>query len=225
MFKPSKLRTESPGASGPENAAPVQTRAYLAGNDSFREALVSLLTEAIATVNRLKTGAGADLPAGAGSILQILEHHGARTVPQIARTRFTSRQNIQILVNRLAREGLIQFTDNPAHKRSDLVILTAKGEEVLAGVGKRRQQLLDHLAAQFSEQELLSGTTLLRNLRQALAERPPTPDNASSEAPRRRRAADQGIDSDESDLKKDDAERKDSEAQNLPDSELPFNLL
>ena len=49
------------------------------------------------------------------------------TVPEIARMRPVARQHIQKLANEMAADGLIEFVDNPAHKRSKLVSLTAKG--------------------------------------------------------------------------------------------------
>ena len=47
-----------------------------------------------------------DWPSGARSVLLILGRSGAQTVPEIARERGTSRQNIQIVVNRLKTAGL-----------------------------------------------------------------------------------------------------------------------
>jgi len=218
MFKPSKLRTESLGPSRPELSTPVQSRSFATSENPFREALISLFTEVIATANRLKTGAGADLPAGSGGVLQILEKEGARTVPQIARNRFTSRQNIQIVVNRLAREGLIELTDNPSHKRSALVKLTPKGEHLLAEVGKRRQEFLDSLAIQFSPQDLQSGASLLRRLRKALTERSSRSEKVSTGEGLQKKI------SPASGGKKIDVKEKNI-PQDSPDTELPFNLL
>src|SRR5207247_10216928 len=58
--------------------------------------------------------------AGEISVLRALSEHGAHTVPQIARLRDTSRQNIQILVNRLASQGLVEFSSNPDRKSTRL---------------------------------------------------------------------------------------------------------
>jgi len=233
MFKPSKQRAESVSVSRPETPSPTQSRTSVQSDHTFRESLISLFTEVIATANRLKTGAGADLPAGSGSVLQILEKEGARTVPQIARNRFTSRQNIQIVVNRLAREGLIHFEENPSHKRSVLITLTPKGAELLTEAGKRRQEFLDSLAAQFSPEELRSGAALLGKIRKALVERPSAPEAPSTEqysskniSPRKNSLS-QGAANDRIERKKSraDAEAKNLPGENLPDTELPFNLL
>jgi DNA-binding MarR family transcriptional regulator len=49
------------------------------------------------------------------------------TVPQIAEMRPTSRQRMQRLADELAAEGIVEFIDNPKHRRSKLVRLTRKG--------------------------------------------------------------------------------------------------
>ena len=43
---------------------------------------------------------------------------GPLTVPQIAQMRPTSRQRMQRLADELAAEGLVEFIDNPGHRRS-----------------------------------------------------------------------------------------------------------
>src|SRR5512147_1654587 len=56
-----------------------------------------------------------NLPPGGRTVLTIVNQSGELTVPQIARSHSSSRQNIQVLVNRLARMGLVVATSNPAH--------------------------------------------------------------------------------------------------------------
>ena len=53
---------------------------------------------------------------------------GPLTVPQIAQMRPTSRQRMQRLADELAAEGLVEFIDNPGHRRSKLLSLTPRGE-------------------------------------------------------------------------------------------------
>ncbi|ESZ13575.1 MarR family transcriptional regulator [Mesorhizobium sp. L48C026A00] len=64
---------------------------------------------------------------------------GPLTVPQIAQMRPTSRQRMQRLADELAAEGLVEFIDNPKHRRSKLVQLTRKGA---ARYGELNAQLL-----------------------------------------------------------------------------------
>ncbi len=50
------------------------------------------------------------------------------TVSQIARNMGQSRQAVQSLVNIMNEAGLVEFRDNPNHKRAKLAVLTTQGE-------------------------------------------------------------------------------------------------
>ena len=65
---------------------------------------------------------------GAFGFMRSLALIGPLTVAQIAAMRPVSRQRMQRLANELAKERLVEFVDNPRHRRSKLVRLTTKGE-------------------------------------------------------------------------------------------------
>jgi DNA-binding MarR family transcriptional regulator len=145
-----------------------------------RASLEALLAEVAALANQLRKTAALmprqDIsPQGGWSILQTLGHLGPQTVPDIARTRALSRQNIQILVNRLKFQGYVAVTPNPAHKRSGLVELTARGRGLLATVMEREATSLEGLLPYVSQARLVPAARLLRRLRELLAgtEMPP----------------------------------------------------
>jgi DNA-binding MarR family transcriptional regulator len=157
-------------------------------NDEMRveasQGLKELFSEVVALSIRLRTAAptanGEDtLAAGGLSVLRVLKEHGAQTVPQIARLRGTSRQNIQILVNKLKAEACIAPSLNPAHKRSVLVELTGAGQELLALAVGQEASFLTGLASAVSAAEVESATSLLRQLRQLL----PKAESAGMAAP------------------------------------------
>src|SRR2546430_17667312 len=75
-----------------------------------------------------KTGLITRWGSGAFGFMRSLALIGPLTVPQIARMRPTSRQRMQRLADELADEGLVEFIDNPRHRRSKLVRLTFKGD-------------------------------------------------------------------------------------------------
>ena len=75
-----------------------------------------------------KTGLITSWGGGAFGFMRSLALLGPLTVPQIAEMRPTSRQRMQRLADELAAEGLVEFVDNPKHRRSKLVQLTRKGE-------------------------------------------------------------------------------------------------
>ncbi len=98
------------------------------------EALLQVLIDTVWTAHKLRAvggSSGAVNASGGGTwgVLHTLVREGPCTVPQIARMRPVARQHIQVLANELAGEGLITFEDNPAHKRSKLLVLTGKGAE------------------------------------------------------------------------------------------------
>jgi DNA-binding MarR family transcriptional regulator len=165
-------------------AAPAQTAPAVLTEQSAptdgvldpRQSLEALLTEVSALALRLKQlvrtpHASGALAAGGLSILQLLERNGdAQTVPQLARTRLTSRQNIQTLVNRLREEGCVELARNPAHKRSVLVRPTERGKALRKQGAAEEAGRLEAVLAQLPEAELRSATRLLGELRRLLGE-------------------------------------------------------
>jgi DNA-binding MarR family transcriptional regulator len=133
----------------------------------------SLLTEVKVLALRLRQRSSAaaeagGVPAGGLQVLHLLEQHGPQSVPALASRRSTSRQNIQILVNRLVKEGCVERADNPAHKRSALVQLSGRGRELLAAATLDEQALARALVAQVPEDELRTGLGLLEKVRNVL---------------------------------------------------------
>src|SRR5215813_10874943 len=122
----------------------------------LQERLEALLVEVNGLANRLKSDAQSTLPNATRAALQVLQRLGPQTVPQIARARFSSRQNIQILINRLQEEGLVEFVTNPDHKRSALVQLTPRGQSVISEAGKEAAELTTRILPSFSQSELSS---------------------------------------------------------------------
>src|SRR5262245_238495 len=110
-----------------------------------------------------------DLAGGERGVLLVLGKSHSQTVPQIARTRCTSRQNIQIVVNRLREQGLVELVSNPAHKRSAQVCLTEKGRGVFSQIELAETMLLNEVLVDLSQDELASATKCLQKLRQALS--------------------------------------------------------
>ena len=79
---------------------------------------------------------------GMRAVLEFLRRNGPATVPTIARSRGVSRQHIQALVNLLLGQHLAEAADNPAHRRSLLVQLTAKGAQTIDRMRRREAAVL-----------------------------------------------------------------------------------
>ena len=114
-------------------------------------------------------GSGDGFSGGVAGVLQALGVKGPRTVPEIARQRQTSRQNVQVVVNRLRKAGLVELEGNPAHKRSALVRLTGRGEAALSQVAQTESRRLESLLAQLSGEDVVAASRVLGQVRQLLA--------------------------------------------------------
>jgi DNA-binding MarR family transcriptional regulator len=131
----------------------------------------TLFIEVIALAGRLKRPMlpqGAGLDVGPRRVLQILAHEGPLTVPQIGRLLGTSRQNIQVIVNRLKADGWIEIVLNPAHERSVLIQSTESGKSLVTPSIAEETRIFGELNAQFSKPKLAAATNLLHQIRQRL---------------------------------------------------------
>jgi len=79
---------------------------------------------------------------------------GPLTVPQIAEMRPTSRQRMQRLADELAAEELVEFIDNPKHRRSKLVRLTRKGDARYRELNTRLLSIASTMGVALSEADI-----------------------------------------------------------------------
>lgn len=136
-------------------------------------AMLALFDETVALFHRLRATAEdvhgqGDASACRRGVLKSLDRHGPQTVPQMARARLVSRQHIQVVVNALSGEGLVEFVENPAHRRSSLVRVTGKGKELAQAMNRREETVLKDLAVPCGTDDLRSAAAVLRAVRQAL---------------------------------------------------------
>jgi len=88
---------------------------------------------------------GSDLTAPKRTLLLDLGREGALTIPALAKLRCVSRQIIQTQMNELIGSGLVVTKDNPSHKRSFLLELTASGERTVREIVARESEYLEAL--------------------------------------------------------------------------------
>jgi len=105
--------------------------------------------------------------AGLRGVLQELYGKGPRTVPDMARARPVSRQHIQVLVNQLLELGWVELMDNPAHKRSKRVAITAQGRGAFEAIRLTEAAMLADLPVSVSESELEAAAAVLEKVRNA----------------------------------------------------------
>jgi DNA-binding MarR family transcriptional regulator len=137
------------------------------------EVLMGLIEETVAVHLQLQImmeelHGHSELSRACRGVLRDLSRLGPRTVPQLARGRPVSRQNVQMLVNRLIAEDLAELVRNPEHKRSQLVRLTSRGKVLLDEMEKRETTLLSNLDLDLSLDKLRVTVSVLHRFRETL---------------------------------------------------------
>lgn len=102
--------------------------------------------------------------AGAFGFMRSLALLGPLTVPEIARMRPTSRQRMQRLADELAAERLVEFVDNPRHRRSKLVRLTRKGITRYRQLDTRLLEIVSTMGADLGEADIRKSIDIVRRL-------------------------------------------------------------
>jgi DNA-binding MarR family transcriptional regulator len=137
------------------------------------QAIEDLIIEIVATffllrAEGMRMGVVSSSGEGYWSVLRLLKVNGPQTVPQLARYRYVPRQSVQKLANEMLNDGVIEFLNNPAHKRSKLLRLTPKGEAVFAEMSDRIASLAETLAEQQDVAQLQSAADVVKHLHEQL---------------------------------------------------------
>jgi DNA-binding MarR family transcriptional regulator len=137
--------------------------------DAKAEAISDLMLEVAQYFFRIravgqKTGLITRWGGGAFGFMRSLAILGPLTVPQIAKMRPTSRQRMQRLADELAADGIVEFIDNPKHRRSKLVRLTRKGDARCRELKARLLGIASTMGVGLSEGDIRTTTEIVRRL-------------------------------------------------------------
>ena len=137
------------------------------------QAIEDLIIEIVATffllrAEGMRIGVVSSAGGGYWSVLRLLKVNGPQTVPQLARYRYVPRQSVQKLANEMLTDGVIEFLNNPAHKRSKLLRLTPKGETIFAEMSDRIASLAETLAEQQNAAQLQNAADVVKHLHEQL---------------------------------------------------------
>jgi len=137
--------------------------------DGRAKAVAELMLEVAQCFFRLRavgqtTGLITTWGGGAFGFIRSLVLLGPITVPQIAQMRPTSRQRMQRLADELAAEGLVEFIDNPKHRRSKLVRLTPKGREHYHELNARFLSIASTMGVALNEADICKTIEIVRHL-------------------------------------------------------------
>ncbi|GLR83931.1 MarR family winged helix-turn-helix transcriptional regulator [Bradyrhizobium iriomotense] len=89
-------------------------------------------------------------------------------VAWLARNLGANRQNVQRIVNDLARDGLVGFEINPHHRRAQLVVLTDKGRQAFDAALRLQIPWVNGLADGLSVKEIETAHRVVTALRSRL---------------------------------------------------------
>ncbi len=102
------------------------------------------------------------------AVLEFLYPEEILSVPDIAGRYQVSRQHVQVTVNALMEGGLLAAKDNPRHKRSPLIELTAKGRGLFKEIKERDNEAVEQLFSSISAGERTTTHKTLETLLEQL---------------------------------------------------------
>jgi len=92
-------------------------------------------------------------------------------VAWLARNLGAHRQNVQRIVNDLAKEGLVAFEANPHHRKAQLVILTKKGKQTFDAAMRLQAPWSDRLSEGLLVKDIETAHRVMLALRENLGAR------------------------------------------------------
>jgi DNA-binding MarR family transcriptional regulator len=94
--------------------------------------------------------------------------HGDIPVAHAARDMGLTRQTVQQSADALARDGFIEYVENPHHRRAKLMSITSEGREALDYVQRRQGAWADRIAGKLALEDLRAATKILGQVRDSL---------------------------------------------------------
>ena len=104
-------------------------------------------------------------------IIRTLEEMGPVTVPEMAASLGVSRQFVQTVCNHLFAMELLEFKDNPRHKRSRLVLLTERGRAAFQQARQNENQTIEESLKGIDAQKAIEAYKFLKQIRRAVQQR------------------------------------------------------
>ena len=149
-----------------------KSRTHTDTHSAEGEAFTSLILETfrfngqlLAAGDRLTRGLG--LSSARWQVLGALAD-ASLPVAQIARNMGLKRQSVQRLVDILAKDGLVEFAENPNHRRAKLVALTEQGHATLEEITRIQIVWANRLTLGLNADELELAVRVIQTLRERL---------------------------------------------------------
>lgn len=108
------------------------------------------------------------LTAAQRTLLADLARRGPATLPQLARTRSVTRQQVRVVVEALSERGLVRRVPNPAHRRSYLVGVTRAGSGRAREIRREESKLISRMESEVGAEALRDARLGFRAVLRAL---------------------------------------------------------
>ena len=128
--------------------------------------LFRLTNRMLASGDRLVGGLG--LTSARWQVLGTMVAGDRQPVAWLARDMGANRQNVQRIINDLAKEGLVAFQTNPHHRRAQFVVLTEKGKKAFDAAMRLQAPWINELSKGFRVADLETTHSVITALRQKL---------------------------------------------------------
>jgi DNA-binding MarR family transcriptional regulator len=92
----------------------------------------------------------------------------AQPVARLARSMGLNRQGVQRIVNELHKDGFVEFTRNPHHRRAHLVVLTKPGKSAFDDAARLQGPWANELANGLSIKDIATARRVMATLRERL---------------------------------------------------------
>jgi DNA-binding MarR family transcriptional regulator len=76
-----------------------------------------------------------------------------------------ARQGVQRVTDLLQEKGLIEYVENPSHRRAKLAVVTAAGRQLLARLQKHESRWARQAAGGLNPGDVQAATRLIRSIR------------------------------------------------------------
>jgi MarR family transcriptional regulator, 2-MHQ and catechol-resistance regulon repressor len=131
------------------------------------------LARAFTTLNRLSAGdiRSYGVTQAQFGVLEVLGHLGPMSLGELARKMLISCGNTTVIVDNLAKEGLLERTAHGKDRRVKVVQLTPKGRKLFADVFPKHAAAMAEFVGVLAEQDQERLGALLKKLGLSLTER------------------------------------------------------
>ena len=111
---------------------------------------------------------GTGLTVRMRAVLEILHRHGEQTVPDIAAKLEIQRQYVQVMANETLAAGFVEPRANPRHKRSPILALTDRGQDLIRHIISKELELMQDVGADLNDEDIATALAVVLEVAEKL---------------------------------------------------------